>query len=164
MKQGFTLIELMVVVLIIGILSAIALPQYTKAIAKARVAEALAMVDSMQKGVDMWVLENGYPNSSTELVGLSAGDHQAKQLLIDSENALNCTGDRCEGEYFTYDAYCYSSGCTANAESIDEAYGLVVEKEKSTRKWTKTCWYESDMGRVICEQLSGQGWAPRDDR
>lgn len=162
MKQGFTLIELIVVVLIIGILSAIAMPQYTQAVEKARVSEALAMLNAIQKGVDIWVMENGYPTTSTELIGTSAGDHLTRKLIIDSENALSCGGDRCSGQFFTYDAYCYSTGCSINAYSTTKAsYKLYMIKSKDTRKWTKSYQYTNDLGHAICDQLAGQGWVEK---
>lgn len=57
-KRGFTLIELLVVVLIIGILASVALPQYQKAVRKARLAEVATTFNAISKGIDMWQLEN----------------------------------------------------------------------------------------------------------
>lgn len=55
MQQGFTLIEMLVVVLIIGILSAIALPQYEGAVERSHAAEAVTngrvLVDSMNRAL-----------------------------------------------------------------------------------------------------------------
>ena len=59
MKQAFTLIELLVVVLIIGILAAIALPQYEKAVEKSRIAEAKLNLNTMKRNYELCVLEFG---------------------------------------------------------------------------------------------------------
>jgi len=57
-KQAFTLIELLVVVLIIGILAAVALPQYQKAVEKSRVAEAVLMLNNFYKAHRVCVLSH----------------------------------------------------------------------------------------------------------
>ena len=57
-QQGFTLIELMIVVAIIGILAAIALPQYQQYTTKAKFAEALSLAESYKTAVAMCVQEN----------------------------------------------------------------------------------------------------------
>ena len=58
-KKGFTLIELLVVVLIIGILSSVALPQYQKAVAKARLAEGLLVGKSIVNAEEVYKFANG---------------------------------------------------------------------------------------------------------
>ncbi|MCD9479855.1 pilin [Photobacterium phosphoreum] len=58
-QQGFTLIELMIVVAVIGVLSAIAIPQYQKYVAKAEAASALATMTGVKTNVEAFVVENG---------------------------------------------------------------------------------------------------------
>src|SRR5690554_6855454 len=65
-QKGFTLIELMIVVAIIGILAAVAIPQYQNYVGKAQVSRVMSEVGSLRTGVETCIM-NGTAAADCEL-------------------------------------------------------------------------------------------------
>lgn len=67
-KKGFTLMEMLVTVLIIGILSAIAIPQYTTAVEKTKIMGNVVMMKALQDSViQYYASTNEIPTSFKQL-------------------------------------------------------------------------------------------------
>lgn len=71
MQQGFTLIELMIVVAIIGILAAVALPAYQDYTARAKITEVIGFMSAAKAGVaEAYASEGSLDNIDTEKAGV----------------------------------------------------------------------------------------------
>ncbi|MGI3129824.1 pilin [Halopseudomonas pachastrellae] len=77
-QKGFTLIELMIVVAIIGILAAIALPAYQDYTGRAQASEALTATAGIRSDIAVWLSENGSLPASGEQPDLDAQDLDGK--------------------------------------------------------------------------------------
>ena len=66
-RRAFTLIELLVVVLIIGILAAVAVPQYQKAVRKARIAEAKVLLKAIGNAGEVYCMSHPCNGSSVNI-------------------------------------------------------------------------------------------------
>lgn len=117
--RGFTLLELIVVTLIIGLLAAFAVPTYIDYLNKARITVSIALLDSMQKELEAYALENGSYPVSINLTDFT--DQNGHSVLI------AMTKDTMLAKMYSWDSYLSSGGTyTLTARANDANHTILT--------------------------------------
>jgi len=88
-QQGFTLIELMIVVAIIGILAAIAIPAYQDYTIRAQVSEGMNLAAAAKAAVAETYLNRGVAPATRTVAGMSANATDTNGKYVQSVNVTN---------------------------------------------------------------------------
>ncbi|HFA1031193.1 TPA: pilin [Neisseria gonorrhoeae] len=88
LQKGFTLIELMIVIAIVGILAAVALPAYQDYTARAQVSEAILLAEGQKSAVTEYYLNNGIWPKDNASAGVASSD-KIKGKYVQSVTVTN---------------------------------------------------------------------------
>ncbi len=153
-KQAFTLIELLVVVLIIGILAAVALPQYERAVMRSRYATLKAATNALYTAEQVYFLANGqYTDNLTaldiDLPGCTMTNNSectfpwgkcvAQTFRVSCENTQTLKNGYARYLSDTAISTYGTSSCWAFSTNLTDKYNELCKREGGTYKWHAGC-------------------------
>ncbi|MBR3603298.1 MAG: prepilin-type N-terminal cleavage/methylation domain-containing protein [Elusimicrobiaceae bacterium] len=128
MKRGFTLIEVLVVVLIVGILAGVALPQYHRVVERAKTPQAETMLKSMADAMDLCWLEFS-PTICTTDFFYDSSTFSPPTPFLSEDNEQCVAGVRCfatKDWVYWVEEYAYA----ARVKNGEWIYSLEMQEDK----------------------------------
>ena len=148
-NRAFTLIELLVVVLIIGILAAIAVPQYQKAVLSSRLTQMLVFMDALKKGSEVYYMTNGTIPTNIKNIDI---DITGSSIEIGPSKKISSSGT---AAYFEDGTECVINGAAYGCLSPD--FYLVAYHSFTqyyTNDWQMLCCGLGNAADSICKNKS----------
>ncbi len=142
-KKAFTLIELLVVVLIIGILAAVALPQYQKAVLRSRFVQLVTTNEALVKAQKIYHLANGAYATSFDELDMDLNNTGIVRCSLYQSNSSSCQlyTDNTQSKILAVLEETYETGqqyCCSYKDTNHQA-GPMCAAEMHTTSWYQGC-------------------------
>jgi len=149
MQKGFTLIELMIVIAIIGVLAAVAVPAYQDYIAKAQMTEGISITEAVKNEVSLaFANDKVCPSNASDA---ASGANIAKFDTITGKYVASVTTGGSAGA---------NGGCTViskfkaegvNAKLVDKQFKYTLtQSDTGTAKWDCTAFIDKTLIPKTC--------------
>ncbi|EPI0863268.1 pilin, partial [Neisseria gonorrhoeae] len=123
LQKGFTLIELMIVIAIVGILAAVALPAYQDYTARAQVSEAILLAEGQKSAVTEYYLNHGIWPANNTSAGVASSPTDIKGKYVQKVEVNNGV------------VTATMASSNVNKEIKDKKLSLWAKRENGSVKW-----------------------------
>ncbi len=149
-KKGFTLLEMLVTVLIVGVLAAVAVPEYKTAVLNSRLSSVMTNVKTIADSLEVYYLSmNEYPDNDLSNLDVGIGGCTV------SDGVYNCT----KGTAYAFGISAAEKpvgGFLGNKQGL--AYIQYLKEEPTFAKRNqRECWADSsnELANRVCLNLDG---------
>lgn len=139
-KNGFTLLEMLVVSLIIGILASIAFPQYQLAVERSRAAEGITILRSLRDAQFNYFLTHGKYSSNINDLDLSFQGEDAEYSGVARKESPN---------------FSYAVKNTESELAVAARKPLIKDYVLKVQQRQVICRVYSEFGRKVCQSFGG---------
>jgi type IV pilus assembly protein PilA len=153
MQKGFTLIELMIVIAIIGVLAAVAVPAYQDYIAKAQMTEGISITEAVKNEVSLAFANDKLCPSNSG--GAASSANIAKATDIKGKYVVSVTtgGDAGNTGGCTVTSQFNSDGVNAKVSGKKFEYTL-IQSNTGTAQWTCKSNLDGTIRPKTCDTLA----------